>query len=315
MPADRVAWGERIVALLREGSAGLPAPPSARARDPLRRTDTATERCGYVDLPSGQMLLRKVGAGPHPPLLLLPESPGSSIGAMALARELARQGERAVFVADLPGLGGSDPLPTPDLASYAQVLQQAVRVLDCGPVDVLAEFTSTPLALQLARHAPSAVRSLVLDGVLLLPSAERRRLWKQYCPPVSPRWDGAHYLSWWHRLRDQELCWPWFDRGRDAIRRRVVDLGGERLTALTLDLARQPEHYGDAARAAFDVDAGPLLSAVTQPTLVLHDAADVRDRSAPKAARRLQAGRLLARDADPAARARAVLGFLGAPTA
>jgi hypothetical protein len=168
--------------------------------------------------------------------------------------------------------------------------------------------------MELARTAPSAVRRLVLDGVLLLASAERRRLWKQYCPPVSPRWDGSHYLSWWHRLRDQELCWPWFDRSRDAIRRRVVDVGGERLTALTLDLARQPEHYGDAARAALDVDARPLLAAVTQPTLVLHDAEDVRDRSAPKGARRLQAGRVLPRDADPSARARAVLGFLDSAT-
>ncbi len=308
MPADRAVWRERIAAELRIGAQGLPT-IAATTHDPLRSASGA-ERCGYLSVAGGQVLVRRVGAGPHPPMLMLPEAPGSSVSLLPLARAVAAAGERAVWVMDLPGSGGSDPLPVPDLASFAGAVLDALRSAGLARVDVYAEFTAVPIALQLAQSHPEAVRALLLAGVFQLNATERRALWKNYCPPLAPRQDGSHYLALWHRLRDQELCWPWYERSIAGIRRREADLGGERLTALTLDLARQIDTYGDAARAAFDADTRALFAGVTQPTLVVQDPDDARDAWAVQITKRNRAMQRTNRPASAELHAGRLLQFL-----
>ena len=315
LTADPEAWAARVTALLREGAAGdggEVAPSGIRLPDPLARPHAGQTR-GYVNLPQGQVHLRRFGTGSQRPVLVLHECPGSSAGVRDLAAALAQ--DRTVFAPDLPGVGESDPLATPDVAGYAAVLVQLLDALGLTQVDVVAEFSAAPIALELARVAAHRVHALALDGAWLLGAVERRALWRQYCPPLLPRGDGTHLISLWHRLRDQELSWPWFERRRQGIRRREAPLAGERLTAIVTDLARQPAHYGDAALAALEYDTKSALDAVAQPVLLLHDADDVRYQWTARIEKRLSRGATAPRPASTAERAKTVLAHFESPSA
>ncbi len=312
LSGDPEAWAARVTALLREGTAGgADAPSGIRLPDPLARP-RAGETRGYVNLPHGQLHLRRFGTGSQRPVLVLHECPGSSVGVRDLAAALAH--DRAVYAPDLPGIGESDPLAAPDVAGYAAVLVQLLDALGLTQVDVVAEFSPVPIALELARVAANRVHALAFDGAWLLGVAERRALWRLYCPPLAPRGDGTHLLTLWHRLRDQELSWPWFERGRHGIRRREAPISGERLTAMVTDLALQPANYGDAALAALEYDPKPALDAVAQPVLLLHDADDVRYHWTPKVEKRLSRGVTAPRAASASERARAVLAHFDSPS-
>jgi len=307
LPADREAWRQRVRELFREFTAGETA--RALSLPDVLATPSGTEETrGYVDLPHGQVLVRRQGQGSKRPVLLLHEAPGSSAQMRPLMQELAR--DRTVIAVDLPGLGDSDPLPNPDAAAYREALRGVLDALRLAEVDVIAEFTATALALELARSAPQRVHRMVLDGAFLLAASERRSLWKGYCPAIRPSWDGSHLLSLWHRLRDQELNWPWFDGSAAAIRKREPEIGAERLQAMLLDVMKRTDHYGDACLAAIDHPLKETIGEVRQPVLLAHVAEDIRYQWTKKVARRLASAETQARPAAVADRASAWTGFL-----
>jgi pimeloyl-ACP methyl ester carboxylesterase len=304
---DTDAWRARIVELLR--SAAGPA-NELRLPDPLVRAGERETR-GYVVTPLGQLHLRRYGPRDTTtrPCLLLPEQPGSTALTRSLAAALAT--DRPVYALDLPGVGESDPLATPDADGFVDALLAALDALGLTSVDVLAQFTAGPLALRLALRASNRVHALALDGLPPPGAADRRALWKQYCPSIAPRWDGAHLLSLWHRLRDQELSWPWYERSARGIRRRPADLSAERLHEATTDLAKQPEHYGDAALAALDVDVKAAMQTLPQAVLLLEDSADPRDTQLAKLARLAGSSRREPRDSSAEEQAALVRTFFG----
>lgn len=314
LPGDRESWAERVIALLREGSAEAEgnAPSGIRLPDPLARPRRAETR-GYVNLPHGQVHLRRFGDGGGRPVLLLHECPGSSAGLRDLAAALGS--DRTVYAIDLPGIGESDPLPTPDVASYAAALGQLLDALGLTQVDVVAEFTAVPFAVELARIAANRVHALCFDGAWLPGAAERRALWRLYCPALPVRSDGTHMLSLWHRIRDQELSWPWFERSAAGIRRREAPIDGARLTSIVTDLALQPANYADAALAALDYDLKAALDAVTQPVLLLDDENDVRYQWMARIEKRLGRAGRAARAVKPGERADTIRQWFDSPAA
>lgn len=309
LPAEEAAWRERLRALLHD----LAPPPSARRVDlpnPLRGATGSQEVRGYVDLPHGQVLVRRRGGGNRRPVLLLHETPGSSAQLQPLLQALAS--DRIAIACDLPGLGDSDPLPNPDVAAYRDALLGLLDVLQLASIDVIAEFTAAPIALELARAAPNRVSRLVLDGVFVLSASERRQLWKSYCPALRPSWDGSHLHALWHRLRDQELSWPWFDGSAAAIRKRDPEIGAERLQATLVDVMKRPEHYADACLAAIDYGLKESIGEVRQPVLLAHVADDIRYQWTRKVARRLPNAQIQPRPATVGDRASAWASFLDA---
>ncbi|MEZ5459167.1 MAG: alpha/beta hydrolase [Steroidobacteraceae bacterium] len=278
---DADAWRDRVIGLLQSATSTA---GELRLPDPLARPDRAQTR-GYLNLPQGQLHVRRYGPADSTqrPCLVLPELPGSTAQTRPLCEALAT--DRAVYAIDLPGMGESDALATPEVPGFVDALLHAIDLLGLTSVDLYARFTAAPLALELARQASNRVHALVLDGVPPVGASERRTLWKQYCPSIAPRWDGAHLLTLWHRLRDQELAWPWYERGARGIRRRCADLDGGRLHEAVVDLAKQPLNYADAALAALEVDIKTVLRAVEQPVLMLADEHDPRDAGISKLAR------------------------------
>lgn len=303
---DVAVWRERIRDLFRAFSADTRTPLAAFP-DPLA-TNGAHEVRGYANLAHGQVLVRRQGSGSARPVLLLHETPGSSAQMRPLMQELAR--DRPVIAVDLPGLGDSDPLPTADAAGYAAALLGVLDHLRVENVDVIAEFTAAPLALELARSATNRVHRLILDGVFVLGASERRALSKQYCPGIRASWDGSHLLSLWHRLRDQELNWPWYDGSASSIRRREPEIGAERLQNMLLDVMKRLDHYADASLAALAYPMKEMLGEVQQPVLLAHVADDVRYQSTRKAARRLAASTTAARPTELSERAKVWAAFL-----
>lgn len=308
LPADRAVWQDRLRALFRAHRSQ--AARALRAPDPLSDR-SRDEAAGYVERTHGQVHVRRIGLGPGLPVLYLHETPGGGSAHADFARALALG--REVYLVDLPGGGGSDPLPTPDAGGYADALRDVLASLRLQLVDVVADFTATPLAIELARQAPERVRRVVLDGVPLLGAQERRELWRNYCPKLAPRWDGTHLVTLFHRFRDQELSWPWYDRRPQAIRRREPRLDAPWLHAQVLDAVRQIDHYGDAARAALDYPVMDRLDEVHQRVLLTSCAGDPRYQWAEKVRRRLRDATVLARPAADTARAAAYGAFLDAP--
>jgi pimeloyl-ACP methyl ester carboxylesterase len=177
-------------------------------------------------------------------------------------------------------------------------------------VDVVAEGLGTCFAIALAAHRPSQVRRVVLDGVPMLHSRERRLIARDYCPPIAPDRSGTHLLRIWHQLRDAEMTWPWFDRAADAARIRDPQVDAQRLHAALVEVMKHLPSYGDASRAALEASVRDILRSVHQPVLLFDAAADARYAGTGRAARRLAASEVIPRPSDLAGRIESVRRFL-----
>jgi pimeloyl-ACP methyl ester carboxylesterase len=105
--------------------------------------------------------------GEGPPLLLVHGLGGAAWNFSELAPRLSG---RRLLIPDLPGHGGSPPLPaTVGLAGFAD----AVAACLPGPVDVLGHSLGGVVALRLAQRWPELVRRLVLAAPAGITSSTR----------------------------------------------------------------------------------------------------------------------------------------------
>ncbi len=303
--ADDEEWRARLRLICREH-----CDRGARSIAHGPRSAGSSEVSSYVELSHGQLHVRRQGNGAGRTILLLHETPGSSAQLRPLMQALAA--ERPVIAVDLPGSGDSDPVAYPEIANYKLVLLDLLDALQLQDVDIIAEFTATPIAIEFARTAPERVHRLVLDGVFFLTATERRVLHKQYCPDITPTRDGTHLVSLWHRLRDQELNWPWYGHDRASVRRRTPEISAERLHPMLVDIMKQPRHYGELCMAAFDYPVREMLEEIRQPVLLAQAAGDIRYQWVSKAARRLAERSVVELPPTTAERARQWASFLGA---
>jgi pimeloyl-ACP methyl ester carboxylesterase len=113
--------------------------------------------------------LRYLVAGDGEPLLLVHGLGGSAANWLALA-PLLLPGRRLI-VPDLPGHGGSDPLPAAaSLTAYADSLAALLE----GPAAVVGHSLGGAIALRLAIRRPGLVSALVLAGAAGISSGSRR---------------------------------------------------------------------------------------------------------------------------------------------
>ena len=113
--------------------------------------------------------LRYLVAGDGEPLLLVHGLGGSAANWLALA-PLLLPGRRLI-VPDLPGHGGSDPLPAAaSLTAYADNLAALLE----GPAAVVGHSLGGAIALRLAIRRPELVGALVLAGAAGISSGSRR---------------------------------------------------------------------------------------------------------------------------------------------
>jgi pimeloyl-ACP methyl ester carboxylesterase len=273
------AWRERLLAVL--GEADLPAfqwsPP-----DTLRGPGTGLRR-GYVALAHGDLHLSACGAWPRGrraprPLLLLHDLPGCA--ASLETRMVPLGADRLCLAPDLPGTGESAALPEGGVEVWIGALLAMLDALDLAAVDLYAEGLAGSLAVALAVRAPERVGRLLLDGPVIQDSKSRLELSVRLAPPLAPRHDGTHLVELWHRLRSAELCWPWYGGAAHEVRCREPRLDPRHLHTQLVQAMKQPAHYGDAARAALDLDLAELMPACAAPVLALWTPEDPRESAA-----------------------------------
>jgi pimeloyl-ACP methyl ester carboxylesterase len=212
-----------------------------------------------------------VGGG-GPPLVLVHGLGGAAWNFTDVAPFLGSQ--RRVLIPDLPGHGGTEPLPNlesiSDLAGHVAAVAEHE---DMSPAAVLGYSMGGPVALRLAVDRPEAVSSLVLVAPAGIVSTTRRaELWLGVIAAVRP----ARRIARFRRLlaRRPNLRYPVFGYwGADDPRR----LSPESVVGF---LEAQPEHTDvDAAvTALLQDDPRPDLGDVSCPTAVVWGA---RDRLIP----------------------------------
>jgi pimeloyl-ACP methyl ester carboxylesterase len=307
---DRDAWKARLGELFSEHAdfdgAGDFSPP-----DPLQNPlgGMAVTR-GYVNAGGGQVLVRRAGRGNGTPVIFLHDLPGSARADEPFLKALGHG--RPAFGVDLPGCNDSDALSEGSLDAYVKTLGETIDALGLSEADVVAYGLSTPLALKLAAVQGGKVRRLVLDAVALPDDGLRTEMKVNYLPDLRPHMDGTHLHRCWQMLRDQEIHWPWYDGGVDAIRKITPDLDATALHIRMVDTLKQWKSAGDAIAAAIESNARAVLGDVNMPVLVFDVKDDARYRWAEEAVSGLPHGAAVPRLADPAARARAILAFLDA---
>jgi pimeloyl-ACP methyl ester carboxylesterase len=284
LPSDHGAWRRRLREIFSSGTASVASEPQDGRRRAMRRD--------YQAHGHGQLQLRRHGDGPGA-VIVLHDPPGSALDIESVAAGL--RGWRVV-APDLPGCGLSDPLgQSAGCADYGRVLLDMADAEGLDEFALIATGLSVPFALHAAATAPSRVNLLVLDGMPVLEPARRRDISARYAPEIRPTRDGSHFLATWHRLRDEQLQWPWYDGSSGAARRIEPDLDGQRLHQRMVATLQQPDAYGQACRAALSADLVELAARVRAPLFILDAPGDPRYEGVAAIARSAAAGQVVAR--------------------
>jgi pimeloyl-ACP methyl ester carboxylesterase len=223
--------------------------------------------------------------GEGPPLVLVHGLAGAAYNFTELAPFLARS--RRVLISDLPGHGGTDPLPVVHgLGDLADHVARVAEHEGMTPAAVLGYSMGGVVALRLAARRPEAVTSIVLlSSAGIVSTTRRAELWLGATTAVRPARLAARARSTIAR--------------RPALRAAVFGYwGAESPQALSPEsvigfLAAQPEHSDvkSAARVLLRDDPRLYLDRLCCPALVVWGA---RDRLTPledgfELARRLRA--------------------------
>ena len=257
--------------------------------------------------------LRYLVAGEGDPLVLVHGLGGAAANWLALA-PLLLPGRRLI-VPELPGHGGSSPLPAaPSLSPYADRLGLLLDHEGAAPAAVVGHSLGGAVALRLALRRPEAVSALVLAAAAGISSATR---------------SARYALTITGILKPGRKIAPHRGRvARSALLKRVVfgrwgasdpaALPPELVEALLAGPARHTDTVS-AAKALVRDDLRPELEHVRCPVLVLWGA---RDNQLPvddafDYARRLRAPLRVIADCGhlliverPAGCADAITGFL-----
>jgi pimeloyl-ACP methyl ester carboxylesterase len=214
-----------------------------------------------------ERLLRRGGKAAGTPLVLLHDAMSGS--RMLEARMRALGVNRPVIAPDIAGNADSDGLAAnADIAAYAADTLATLRDAGVTRFDLYGEGLGAVLALAIAQGAPDQVGKLVLDRPILPTDDERADLLAHFAPPMEARWDGTHFLTAWHILRDAGMFWPWYRRSRAGIRWSEPEIDPVLLQPRLIEWLKGKATYASFARAAIAADTTALLR-VTNQALVL----------------------------------------------
>lgn len=213
-------------------------------------------------------------AGQGVPVILLHESPRSSLSLMPIIDELGQYCR--VIAPDTPGFGNSQALVGKEqsLDEFANALLQFMNALKVESVSLYGTHTGAAIAAQFALNNPERVNKLVLDGFPIFTQEEKNDLLTNYLPALDISWDGSHVMRLWSRIKDLYTYFPYNKRNTKC---RLVGspppLDSFQRTAL--GFLEAGNHYRGAYAAAFGIDGAKALSNLQVSTTVLAHHSDL----------------------------------------
>lgn len=206
----------------------------------------------YIDVPGGQLRIRRNDDAPGRPVLVQHDAAGSSEVVQHLASGFI--GKRPVIAINLPGHGESDntlPKGRVTVAGYAKSVLAALQALGVKDFDFVGTWGGGLVGLELALLAPKRLKRLVMCDVLYLDAKLRKELLANYTPDIQPNWYGGHLLEAWHLMRDQGLFWPWYRRTRAGAIRKPLYIDSAMVNRRVLELFRSEGMWRRAYHAHF----------------------------------------------------------------
>ncbi len=216
--------------------------------------------------------LRRFGRGPA--LIMLHESPRSSMVLLPLARLLAQ--DFTVFAVDTPGYGASDPLTqaAPEMGDFAEAILRGFRAIGVPRAFVYGTHTGATIAAAMAQRVPDFVAGMVMDGYPAFTAQEKESHLNFYLPDFAPQWDGSHVMRLWWRVRDQYAFFPWYLPGHAArLTRDPPDPA--RHNAVVQDILAAGPAYATAYAASFRFEAVAALAGLRMPACVMAHSDDL----------------------------------------
>jgi len=155
-----------------------------------------------VDTPSGQIHYRVAGEADKPPVLLLHQTPRSSLEFLHVIPLLARQ--MRVYAMDTIGYGDSfKPDKECSIEDYARGAIDLLDALDISKTSLVGHHTGAVIAIELAASYQERVEKMVLSSAPYIDEAKRESMKNRpQIDFVEPKEDGSHLTALWNRRRN-----------------------------------------------------------------------------------------------------------------
>lgn len=222
---------------------------------------TTTVRKGFVNVGAGQVHYRAAGSGP--PIILLHDSPRSSVLHVPLLEYFS---DRFTAIAiDTPGYGNStalSPEPRPEISDFAEALADTIVSFGVERCPVYGFHTSSKILLEFAANHPERVAVAIMDGLSLPPGDTDHAFIKSYMRPFQVTDTGSYLGEEWTRVRDFQRWFPWFSKSK-ATRMPVPLRSTSYMHEYSMDLFMAGPNFSDAYSAAMRYKAPPVVPTLT----------------------------------------------------
>lgn len=179
---------------------------------------------------------------------------------------------------ELPGHGETDSGPADALENpryLAELVSGALDALGVADCDLVGCGAGAAVQVEVARVAPSRIRSLTLVGALdLTRAADLQAALRDSYTATPPDSHGGYLLRAWHEARDHLLFFPWYERRRTFALDAAARLEPAFVHARSVDALLA----GEAGVALRRAEIGyPLRARLAQLRLAARHAAHVWD--------------------------------------
>jgi pimeloyl-ACP methyl ester carboxylesterase len=159
---------------------------------------------GFVNVTTGQVHYRMAGSGP--PIILLHDSPRSSVLHIPLLEYFSDK--FTVIAIDTPGYGNSSALShdlQPEIPDFADALAETIISFGIDKCPVYGFHTSSKILLEFAANHPNKVSIAIMDGLSLPIGDTDHDFIKNYMRPFQITETGSYLAEEWTRIRDFQI--------------------------------------------------------------------------------------------------------------
>ena len=200
-------------------------------------------------------------------VILLHTSPGSSAMFAPLFAELASiRPKMRILAPDIPGYGGTDPLPTPptSLQAYLPQFRAFFREMGLRQVILYGTGTGAQFAIAYANAYPDKVAKVLLDNAFQVEETERQAILTNSFPDLTPRPDGSHLMKVWQLANGFSQYSPWFMA--DEAHRIGPPPTPEQTQQTAIEFLNAGPDYALGYQAAFDHERAENVQRLTVPS-------------------------------------------------